>query len=77
MISTIKQFSREDKHLAEFRDAKNSKLNHVSSVVFWRNTEEFVNNIKDTFSFFLVLSILLGSTNSELSGPQLITVFLM
>lgn len=41
MMSTIKQFSREAKHLAEFRSAKDRVVAHLGSVVYWRNANEF------------------------------------
>lgn len=76
MMSTIKQYSREDRHMSNLTDAKNNVMKNLENVVFWRNIEEFISGLKNTLSFCIVLYILLNN-NSEISGPQIVTVFLL
>jgi len=76
MMSTIKQYSREDKHMSNLTDAKNSVMKNLENVVKWRNIGEFIGGLKNTFTFCTVLYILLNN-NSEISGPQIVTVFLL
>lgn len=63
--------------MSDLSIAKGGVIRHLENIVFWRNADEFFNGMKNALSFCLVLYILLFYNEANLTGSQIVTVFLL